>query len=318
MYASHDPGALLGANEVLVVTEIVTPEEQAVLADWADEQAAAGRLYKNPADQGGYLTAYQSADGVRTVFTREPAPSAGRQRFVYVQPADAMKSEPLPDVFWDIRDRVVERLQLQALDEDPYKGCFLSVMTSGGEVHRHIDAKIELDGAAFDVLRCNVLFRRPEGGGMPVIGASTLDIADRGMWAFYPTVLRHSGTEVAGRWTRGTLSFGFLVSAEQRAMRRYGLARAIANQFQLTSDEARTRFLQGLRRSPNAADLGGLRLALIDFVVRSADDFAVAEAAASLDAPVADVDAALIDLQRNDFVESASGRRWGEGALQVM
>lgn len=305
MSAPDDGAALIGLNEVCVVADVVGPDERADLIDWADRAMRAGELIANPADPGSLMTPYLSAAGDRTVLTG--ADARADQPLVFV-PARDRRISRLPDAFWRVRVRMVERLGLGGLREDPYKGAFLNVVLPGGAVHPHVDARIGSEDETCDVLRCNVLFRRPPGGGMPMIGDETFAIAECGAWAFHPTGLRHSADRVDGGW-RGTLSFGFLVRGRDRARRRYGLSRTIVDQFDLTDAVRRRAFAASIRGSAGAGALGGGRLALVDFAIGAGDGFTVGEAAIALGEAPLGVEQSLIDLQRAGFVESASGRQ---------
>jgi hypothetical protein len=314
-------GSLLGPNEVLVADEIVTPEEQAVLVAWAGEKAKGGRLLESPADPGGLLTHYQSATGALTRFTQHGPGHAGEdgQEFVFVPRVEGQPRDPLPDAFWQVRARVVEWLRVGMLDEDPYKGCFLSYTTAGGRIHQHLDAKVRVDGEECDILRCNVLFRRPATGGMPVIRAAQLDILDRGMWAFFPTELVHSATEVGGPAPRGTLSFGFLVRPNDLWQRRYRLAAAICAEYGLDDDRSRRgHLIEQLRQAPAAAMLGSRRLELVEFIIRARGDFTVRAALDALGTPPSETGPALIELQRSGFVESISSGDAFRGNVMVL
>jgi hypothetical protein len=204
---------LLGPREVFVASEVVTLGEQATLVAWAEEKGKRDRLLMHPRDPYNRTTPFLAADGGVTRLTRpgEKGDACCEGRPIWVPDLDARVMDPLPAAFWQIRARVIALLDIAHLSDDPYKGSFLSYIAPGGAVHLHRDARLTIDGEEFALIRCNVLFQRSETGGEPVIGTLAVDVPERGMWAFYPTEIPHSATEVGGRWHRGTLSFGFLV-----------------------------------------------------------------------------------------------------------
>lgn len=311
---------LLGTNEVYVAESIVTPGEQSLLVDWAEEQRTSERLIANPADPSSFSTPYRASDGTLTAFTRESAARIGgtHRDLIWIPEVDQRAARPLPDVFWSIRARVVDLLGLHALSEDPYKGSFLSYIVPGGMVHQHRDDKLTIGTETVHVLRCNVLFKRPEQGGMPVIGMRELDIADRGMWAFFPTKLVHSATPVGGSACRGLLSFGFVARITELWQRRFRIAREMVADYGLDGGHGvRKALIDRLRSSSQAATLGSLRLDLLEFVVLSQGDFTLEEAAHSLQRQPSAVWPVLWDLQRSRLVESHSSAALAPGKVVV-
>jgi len=307
-------GRLLGPNEIFVADSVVTAEEQATLVGWAEERRRQGRLLINPRDPEIHMTPFFSAAGGLTQITKSGLGPDGVERraqrgLVWVPKVDAQFMDPLPDAFWSIRGRVIDRLGLGDLEEDYYKGSFLTYMAPGGKVHEHRDARVRVGTEECLLLRCNVLFQRPPQGGMPVIGSQEIDVGDRGMWAFYPTEFRHSTTVVRGPDSRGTLSFGFLVRHAALWQRRYRVA-------------AGTRS----RDVPMLAGLGrhvtpGLRerhLAVWSLVASNPGDFSVAEIASTLTQEPSEVAEVLRDLQEWRLVVSLSSSIAGAGTGTVL
>jgi hypothetical protein len=296
---------LLGANEVLVADAVVTPDEQSVLVDWAEQQRTRGALLSNPRDPHVYSTHYRSAAGELTRFTKRgpAAPEDGEQRFVWVPGVDEPAADAFPEEFWRVRSRAIDLAGLHFLEEDPYKGAFLSYVAIGGAVHEHRDAMVRVDGEDCHILRCNVLFKRPEQGGMPVIEGKEIEIADRGMWVFYATALVHAATAVAGRQFRGLLSFGFVVRHSDLWRRRFRLS---AKSGLGADPNVGRHFIASLRQGPHAATLGEERLSLLEFVVLREGDFTVEEAARELARDPSATSDLLRDLQRSNLVESYS------------
>lgn len=206
--------AFLGLDEIVILEDVVKPVEQRVLSSWAQDQREAGRLLANPVDPATRSTPYlAAADRGLTPLTkarRDPRTAAP----VWVPETSGRVLDPLPDEFWTIRDRVVDRLGIGNMPDDPYKGSFLTSVCTGGDVHTHKDARLLIADAEVPLLRCNVLVQRPDGGGNPVIEGVEIDIPDRGMWAFHPTENVHGATTVTGARSRVTLSFGFVVDPE--------------------------------------------------------------------------------------------------------
>ncbi len=313
--------SLHGPNEVLVAGDVVTAAEQAVLANWAEDKLRRGRLIENPRDPGRFLTPHLSATGSLSRFTKE---GAGREQdFVWIPKVvggteDGEPLDPLPDLFWEIRARVVRCLGLEGVEEDHYKGSFLTYTAPGGAVHQHCDEKVMIDREPCDILRCNVLFQRPESGGLPVIGTTELDVPDRGMWVFYATALVHSAGAVSGSF-RGTLSYGFLIRPRQLWERRFRIAANIGSQYGLEEgNDGRRKLIEKLRRAAGTSALGTERLELAEYIIGFNGAFSVREAADAVGREPAGTASDLMDLQRSGFVDSVGSLSVSCGTVIVM
>jgi len=314
-------GCLLGPNEVLVAESVVTDEEQGRLVEWLDAQRRGGKLVNNPQDLGAYSTPFRSSSGDLTRLTRGGSRSGGgsAQKLVWI-PDVEREVDPLPDEVWRIRARVVDQLGLHGLEEDHYKGSFMSYIEPGTGVHQHRDDRLKAGTEALLILRCNVLFRKPEGGGTPVFDArKEVDVPDRGMWAFFPTEVVHSATEVRGARFRGLLSFGFLVRVADLWRRCFRISQGFVSEYALDSGEdARGAVLASLRSSAPASGISDERLELLAFVMSSTGDFSVEEAARSLGRHPSEIWEVLRDLQRSGLVESRSSTRSERGKVVVL
>jgi hypothetical protein len=291
----------LGPNEVVVAEDVITPAEQVSLLQWVERQHNAGRLVENPADRGAWSSSFQSIDGGLTALTRgEPT----AQRPIWLP--DVSRADRMPDEFWAIRRRVSAQLALDGFDEDPYKGSFLSWIGPGSGVHQHCDARLEVAGEEHLLLRCNVFLRRPALGGLPVIESREVDVADRGMWAFYPSELVHAATLVDGGEHRGLLSFGYLVHPADVWARRYKLTPSFAAEYGVDgSPEAARGLLAALAAAPEATAIDAVRREVFGFVL-SAGEISVAAAATELGRAPEELWPVLRDLYRTAVIQPTS------------
>ncbi len=202
-----------GTHQVVRATDIVTEAEADTLLTWATEMQKMGKLVGNPRDLTTFQTPYVCARtrGLTTL-TENPR---DRDDIIWVPQNDRFDPADIPETFWTVRDRAMKAVGLQDLTEDPYKGNFLGLIGPGQGVHQHKDARVVLHGEESLLIRCNVLFRRPAKGGLPVIAGRTLDILDRGMWAFFASEQVHSATPVEGSTLRGLMSFGIVIERKQ-------------------------------------------------------------------------------------------------------
>jgi hypothetical protein len=312
-------GCLLGTNEVLVADSVVTPEEQSTLVSWVDAQYREGKLLDTHADGGVYSTPFHSEMGALTELTKTARDTDAAQEVVWVPEVAGNSVEPLPREFWDIRARVVSLLGLGELQEDSYKGSFLSYIAPGAGIHTHRDGKLIVNGEERLILRCNILVRKPAHGGLPLIESTVFDVPDLGMWAFFPTEHLHSATPVGGSQFRVLASFGFLVAPADVWERRFRLGRSFAVEYGLDGGPTARRALLGLLRSaPEACHIGQSRLDLVEFILTAAQEFSIREAAEGLGRSPEEIWEALRSLQKSGLVESNSSMRHERGKVTVL
>lgn len=316
---SVSEGSLLGTNEVLVADECLTVEEQATLLAWADDQYRQGKLLENPRDPGAFTTPFRSATRALTNLTSATArrSSAGAALVWVPEVEDPLDVVP-PEEFWRVRQRVVDLLGLHELQEDTYKGSFLSYIAPGAGIHRHRDATLMVDGNEKLILRCNVLLKRPLTGGLPVLESTEIDVPDRGMWGFYPTEVFHSASRVGGSEFRGLLSFGFLVGRDHLWQRNFMVASALEREYGLSDHASRSTLVEQLRK--NAADQGvdEMQIGLLEFALLTGGSFSVHDAARAVGRDPSMTLDALQGLQRTGVVDSRSSTSFTRGSVTVL
>jgi hypothetical protein len=175
--SSTMPRQLPGLTEVALARELITPEEHAVLETWADDQFTGGYLMPN---------------------------SEGKRR--YYKRYDESCSE-VPDLFWQVRRRAVEMFSVTDFEDEPGYKCFLGCNTEGGFVHRHTDPS----PPEKHHVRMNLMISKPLVGGEPVIDGKLVEVKERDLWCFFPTVMPHETTPVVGNRRRMVISIGILV-----------------------------------------------------------------------------------------------------------
>jgi hypothetical protein len=300
--------AVLGLNEVLVLDALVTPDEQSVLASWAVARHRTGALLDNPIDPRRHLTPYLAAqDHGPTPLTRRRTSEDGDAVPVWIPEVTPGRVETPPDEFWQIRQRVIDQLGLNGARDDPYKGSFLTYVTSGGFVHEHRDARLDVDGETAPLLRCNILLTRPARGGLPVINDQEIEVPDRGMWAFYPTELLHSATQVSGPTGRVTLSFGFVIDPRTVWERPFRIRPDLASA--LVAD---------LRQELRTTAIGAARAATLDLLLTRPATFRIREIVDLLSHDPWAVWQEVHLLQKMEVIESLSPPVAKDGQLLVM
>jgi hypothetical protein len=175
------PRQLPQLREVAVVHQFITPKEHSVLLEWAQGQFAGGHLKANRAGPNRFFASYEQGDSV-------------------------------PDLFWDVRRRAVSAFSVEEYEDEPVFKCFLGCNTEGGFISVHRDPS----APGRRHVRMNIMLSKPKKGGVPIVEGEKVKVKERGLWCFYPTVMRHESTPVVGDRKRFVISIGILVPALDR------------------------------------------------------------------------------------------------------
>lgn len=171
--------ALPDPHDVVIVRRFLTPDEHQTLIHWATRELAEGRLSPNKAGPGRFFARYHN------------------------------DHPGLPDTARHVKARAIREFGISCFEEEPRYRCFLGCNTEGGFVHAHVDDQ----PTGKDHIRLNIMLSRPDGGGMPIVGAQQLDVQETDLWCFHPGIVRHGSTPVVGSRPRFVLSIGVLVPA---------------------------------------------------------------------------------------------------------
>jgi len=168
---------LPGLYEVATGHEFVSPVEHLALLNWAEGQFSGGHLLANRSGPSRYYRSYKDNETV------------------------------VPDLFWHVRRRAVSMFSITDYEDEPEYKCFLGCNTEGGFVQRHTDSS----PPDKHHVRLNIMLSKPIGGGVPVIDGKPVQVEERDLWCFYPSVMPHESTPVTGKRKRFVLSIGILV-----------------------------------------------------------------------------------------------------------
>jgi len=114
-----------------------------------------------------------------------------------------------PDEWFNIRDRVISCIGGESLIEDTFIGFRLMHHLKGAEVFEHIDPTDE----GKDVLRVNIMIRKPISGGNPFISGVEYEVQPGDLWAFIGNKMEHGCTKSLS--DRTILSFGFFSPSKE-------------------------------------------------------------------------------------------------------
>lgn len=129
-----------------------------------------------------------------------------------------MHTQPFeyPPVAFDVYARVTGHLSFSGLKKSvrgPGKGgIVVSCTFSGGDVYEHIDPK-EPDG--LDVLRCNIMTRKPLEGGVLFVGGRPIHLEEGDLHCYLASDVKHYVTTVSGPRSRVLWMFGFQIAKKE-------------------------------------------------------------------------------------------------------
>lgn len=164
-------------KEVAVAQAFISPEEHSVLLGWAEDRFANGHLIPNPFGKHRYYKRYEEGDA------------------------------EVPDLFWHVRRRAVSTFCVTDFEDEPGFKCFLGCNTEGGTVQRHTDPS----PPERHHIRMNIMLSKPVAGGCPVVDDKVVEVEERDLWCFFPSLMPHESTPVMGKRKRFVLSIGILV-----------------------------------------------------------------------------------------------------------
>jgi hypothetical protein len=170
------------SDRVVTKRKFLSGAEHAALLGWAEEQFAGGHLITHTGDTRHYRS-YDQADAA------------------------------VPALFWDVRSRAISAFSVTDFEDEPLYKCFLGCNTEGGFVQPHRDKS---PPGKYHV-RMNIMLSKPLSGGEPVIGGKRVQIEERDLWCFYPSIMVHESTPVRGSRKRFVISIGILVPADDQA-----------------------------------------------------------------------------------------------------
>jgi hypothetical protein len=120
-----------------------------------------------------------------------------------------------PSVVKEVMDKIVDRLCLQDLGKSVVGGGRDGVVVSctfvGGDVYKHTDPKEGL----LEVLRCNILTRKPTIGGELYIGDEHIPLEVGELHCYLPSTIEHHVSTVEEGASRIMWMFGFQCSQDR-------------------------------------------------------------------------------------------------------
>ena len=116
-----------------------------------------------------------------------------------------------PYLLWDIRNRIIQKENLEKCVGEPYIGDYIGWISEGGSIHHHMDPGCNgLDRKKLNHIRYNFFLSLPKEGGLPIYNGEVKYPKEGEYLLCKSGTEYHSCTEVVGDKPRIVLSYGFL------------------------------------------------------------------------------------------------------------
>lgn len=131
--------------------------------------------------------------------------------------AYADRFEYSPEIY-KVQTKITNFLQLEDLEKSVAgqgkDGIVVNCIFDGGNLFAHKDHREGKD-KELEVLRCNVMTRKPEFGGHLYVDDKKIDLDAGDLHCYLPSMLSHYATEVKGQISRVLWMFGYQCSIER-------------------------------------------------------------------------------------------------------
>lgn len=127
-----------------------------------------------------------------------------------------------PDIVYDVANKVRAYL---SIDQYPIiaghgnGGAVVSITYHGGDVHKHRDPRVQIDGVEHAAYRCNILTQKPTSGGILHLEDRPIDLNVGDLHCYLASETDHFVSEVHGDIPRILWMFGAAVPIEEIALR---------------------------------------------------------------------------------------------------
>jgi len=120
-----------------------------------------------------------------------------------------------PSVVSNTYSKITDALSLHGLKKSVLgggrDGVVVSCTFDGGDVYEHSDPKEE---GGLDVLRCNIMTRKPFDGGVLFVGGKQIDLEEGDLHCYLASDVKHYVTTVSGPRSRVLWMFGYQISKQ--------------------------------------------------------------------------------------------------------
>ena len=115
-------------------------------------------------------------------------------------------------IVYVIYSKITDLLSLHHLNRSARgggkNGVVVSCTFDGGDVYEHMDPK---EDHGFDVLRCNIMTRKPVEGGVLFVGGKQIELEEGDLHCYLASDVKHYVTTVSGPRSRVLWMFGYQI-----------------------------------------------------------------------------------------------------------
>jgi hypothetical protein len=197
--------------------EIMSEEERVIILQWITVNKDKFETLSNYRIHHIFV---KSKDDPFPIFTAGAQRMKNNQKFPIYDPT-------LPNIMWDIRDRIMTKEGLVDSDIDPLLENFIYILCKKGFIHRHRDPsepmKSELYEPSEELLkkykgmvqiRFNIIIQLPEKGGHVYYIGNKVDGKER-CYVLCKSSIHDHWSDIVEDGERITFSFGFIISKER-------------------------------------------------------------------------------------------------------
>lgn len=120
-----------------------------------------------------------------------------------------------PTIVYSVFNKITNKLEITDLKKSVVgggkNGVVVSYTTNGGDTYEHIDPK----EGFLEVLRCNVLTKKPIEGGILFIDGKQIELNVGDLHCYLPSTVKHYVTKTLGDTPRILWMFGYQCARER-------------------------------------------------------------------------------------------------------
>jgi hypothetical protein len=121
---------------------------------------------------------------------------------------DIGSTEEFPELFFDIKKRILEKENIKKYEPDPIFGDLITWNGEGGEIHLHKDPTFP----GKEHYRFNLFLSKPISGGDPIYNNEKLNFNEREYIKYHINKYNHISKPVIGQKPRIAISYDISIS----------------------------------------------------------------------------------------------------------
>jgi hypothetical protein len=178
-------------SDILIIKNFLTPDECTVLNSWVDDNITSDLI------GSAYFPKTKKFNNPKRYTTRMTGHRFKKYSLEVYKIFDYIQSE-----------LKLNKYQRATLGSEGIDGVVVSCVLDGGDVHSHKDTMYAVGN---HTLRCNIMTRKPEAGGLLYIEGTEIELEQGDLHCYLVTKHEHWVSEVSGNVSRVLWMFGIYV-----------------------------------------------------------------------------------------------------------